>query len=260
MTLRSIFRANMMNYKAKLLIQGLFNRLGLQVRRLESAASLSQAYSEQKRLLGGRVPKTIFEVGAADGRDTSRYAEDYPTARIFAFEPVPESYANLAARAIHCPRIVPIQKAASSHPGTAQFNIGTFEDSSSLYTAQYTGSSFDQYQKPVRTISVGVTTIDDIATEYDVKTIDILKMDAQGAELDILRGAMRLLESDRIGIIYSEVHFMASYAGAPLFDQVASFLRDAGFDLHNLYNLVHNQDARLAWGDAIFVHRSLRQS
>jgi FkbM family methyltransferase len=246
-----------MNYQVKALIQSFAGRLGYQIRRQTSGASESDPYAEQQRLLRGQPVRTIFEVGAADGRDTAVYARDYPEALVFAFEPLPNSFAKLKIQAEACPRIRPYQAAVSGISGTARFHVGTWEDASSLLPAQQTGSVFDQYHKPKAQIDVQTLTLDEVAEANGVGRIDILKMDAQGAELDILKGASRLLGSGSIGVVFTEVHFMESYAGAPLFHEIMGTLVNAGFRLHNFYDLVSNHDMRLAWGDALFIHESM---
>ena len=96
------------------------------------------------------------------------------------------------------------------------------------------------------------------AAERGITHIDLLKMDAQGAELQILNGGRRTLARGGIDLIYSEVHILESYQGSALFYQLCALLAEHGFRLHNLYGLTHNQKGQLAWGDAIFLHERVR--
>ena len=62
---------------------------------------------------------------------------------------------------------------------------------------------------------MGMSTLDEYALSKGIQHIDILKMDVQGSELNVLKGAENLLKSNKIDIIYSEVWFKAAYEGQP---------------------------------------------
>lgn len=81
----------------------------------------------------------------------------------------------------------------------------------------------------VEEIPVKTVRLDDIAELTDV---DAIKIDVQGAELDVFRGAERLLGG--VMTIISEVEFVPLYEDQPLFGDVDAFLRGKGFLLHHL--------------------------
>lgn len=236
------------------LIQSAAHRLGYHIRRLDTGVSIEDPYVEQKRLLGHKA-KVIFEIGAADGRDCLRYAELFCDAKIYAFEPFPGNFDLLKNKSAHKePRIIPVNAAVSKREGKAKFYVSEWSDASSLFRATQTGSTFDKYTKTVREIHVNTVTLDSVCSQQGVGRIDILKMDAQGAELDILKGAENILGENNIELIYSEIHFKENYEGGAMFCDLMGYLGKSGFKLHNIYNIVHNQKGQLAWGDAIFIH------
>ncbi|WP_375390894.1 FkbM family methyltransferase [uncultured Sphingomonas sp.] len=240
----------------KIAVQGLVRRAGYQIRKLEPDTSLVDPYQEQRRL----APEAtmIFEVGAADGRDCDIYRGMFPGATVHAFEPLPENFKKLAVRAAADPSIKAHQLALSDSAGTATFHIGAWADSSSLLPAKDTGSTFDAYQATVGTIEVKTDMLDALAAAHGVQTIDILKMDAQGAELAILHGAAGLLASGGIRLIYTEAQFRPLYQGAGTFAEIASYLAGYGFVLHNLFDIHHNQHGEACWCDALFVRSGER--
>ena len=125
-------------------IQAIAGRFGYHIRRLDHGTSLVDPYVEQHRLLPGPV-RTVVEVGAADGRDSERYAQLFPQARVFAYEPVPNSFAALSERARRVPAIVPVNAALAASTGTARFHVANRPDASSLLVLKNTGSTFGQY-------------------------------------------------------------------------------------------------------------------
>ena len=95
---------------------------------------------------------------------------------------------------------------------------------------------------------------------------DYLKVDVQGSELAVLRGATRVLES--LTVVHIEVNFVPFYADQPLFAELDQELRAAGFFLHRFLPIVsrvfkplllgHDPYAGLSqilWTDAVYVRK-----
>lgn len=238
----------------KLAVQNLARKAGFQIRRLEPGAEIDDSWRAQLGLLPSRIG-TVVEVGAADGRDSAAYAEAFPDAIVHAFEPMPASFAALQAKAAACARIRPHQLAIADEPGRATFHITAWADASSLLKPRTTGSTFDAYHAEEAQIDVDVETLDRIAERESISRIDLLKMDAQGAELKILTGARKLFSEGRVGLVYTEIQFQELYEGAARFDQLWQMLDRYGHALHSIYNIHHNQRGEICWGDAIFVPR-----
>lgn len=135
--------------------------------------------------------------------------------------------------------------------------------------------------RPVGTTRIATTTLDAWWRGSKLDPIDFLKLDTQGSELDILRGARRQL--DAIRFVEVEVEFNPIYRAQPLFPDVDRFLRRRGFVLWRLTNLVHyglrdapgdrveadhmyfdsvpsevqTRGGQLTWGHAYFVRREV---
>src|SRR5258708_21675421 len=106
-------------------------------------------------------------------------------------------------------------------------------------------------EQPVKT-----TRLDDV---LEVGDCDFLKIDVQGGELGVLRGATQLLEGTVV--VHSEVEFAPIYKDQPLFSDVDAFLRARGFVLIDVmkagyaaYNDLPRSlaSARLMWADAVY--------
>lgn len=85
-----------------------------------------------------------------------------------------------------------------------------------------------------RTITVGTTTIDKVR-EKRADQPDVLSVDAQGAELRILRGAAETLRNTLC--VVTEVEFAPIYLGQPLIDEQMAFLRPYNFRLMELFSM-----------------------
>lgn len=135
-------------------------------------------------------------------------------------------------------------------------------------------------QRLVRSEGIELITMDDWCAENAFDHVDVIKLDTQGSELDILRGAKRTLEA--VSVVQTEVEFNPMYDGQPLFGDVDAYLRDRGFVLWHLDNLSHHRQhgarvglrpashiydfdasrfthrsGQLFWADAVFVRNDM---
>ena len=101
---------------------------------------------------------------------------------------------------------------------------------------------------------------------HEIEACDYLKIDVQGAELDVLKGAEETLKDCLI--VEVEVEFVPLYEKQPLFSDIDKFMRDQGFYLHRLmdvsgrafrpFTLDGNPVkpvSQLLWADAIYVRK-----
>lgn len=88
--------------------------------------------------------------------------------------------------------------------------------------------------EPVSSVEVEAITLDDHCARNRVDSIDLLKIDVEGAEVDVLRGATRLLEQRAVRAIQFEVSRpqVESLGHRP--GDVFDLLRDAGFSCFRL--------------------------
>ena len=87
------------------------------------------------------------------------------------------------------------------------------------------------------TEEVSVVTLDEWLSAEGIERVDVLKIDTQGSELHVLRGARRALAAVRA--IEIEVEFNELYTDVPLFAEIDGFLREHGFVLWRLKDLAH---------------------
>lgn len=189
----------------------------------------------------GEYSTTVVDVGARGGMDQVWYRIP-PLARLVGFEADPVECARLnevAQRQGHTHhRYVPL--ALGDRSGPATLHRTADPACSSLYPPD--PAMADRHPelrviRPAGTCEVQLTTLADWAAAEGIDEIAFLKLDVQGAELDILRGAGPALDIT-LGVEV-EVEFQPIYRGQPLFADVDTFLRGRGFSLWRLDHLAH---------------------
>jgi FkbM family methyltransferase len=192
------------------------------------------------RVLGQRIT-TVVDVGARWGMQDAWYRIP-PLARLVGFEPDQEECARLNRQARQHGEIDHryVPKALGSHTGPATLHVTADPACSSLYEPdpqlpdRYPGLNVIRLRGRQPVV---LTTLEEWARTEDVRDVAFIKLDTQGAELDILRGAGSLLDTC-LGV-EAEVLFSPLYLGQPLFADVDVFLRGRGFTLWRLGSLAH---------------------
>ena len=195
-------------------------------------------YPELRRLRSWSPSDVVFDVGANDGRSALRLQKHLPPHTTFAFEPVAATYQTLVERTRHLERVRCFPLALGAERGQETMYISELDVMNSFSAG---------WSEAVGTETVEVATVDSVMAEHGVDFVHLLKVDAEGHDLEVLKGAEGALSGSRIGIIQVEVRF-----DKPGLDLHAfrSYLDPMGYRLYGIYNLARAQ-ARLpaAWPD-----------
>lgn len=246
----------------KQLIGKLLAMLGLGVYRLHKKyafGTLQFDYAfEMQRILtsssSGEV--VVFDVGAFVGETALKYNSLFPGSTIYAFEPFPDSYAQLAQNTAAHSNIIAVNKGVGDREGSSKFNSNSFAPTNSLLsTHQSSGEVWGSgLLETTATIDIELTTIDSFVAAHKISNIHVLKMDVQGAEYLVLKGAEKSLQQGVIKMVYTEIITMPTYEGQLDFDEILRLMKSYGFKLFNLYNWSITKEGELRQVDAIFVY------
>ena len=120
-----------------------------------------------------------------------------------------------------------------------------------------------QYMYLKEETEIETITLDTFVDRYSINEIDFIKIDVQGAELDIFKGSKKLLS--KVLKIVCEVEFVPLYHEQPLFGDISKFLSQYNFMFNKflglsgrtLKPLIANKDKTIGsqhmWTDAIFI-------
>jgi FkbM family methyltransferase len=214
-------------------------------------------WADAKTLLADGEIKTVFDVGANEGQSAREFCRGFPLARIYSFEPAPGPFQLLSRFAGGQPRVTPVNQALGETPGQAEFHENNFDQTSSFLPASvqsgaYFGSEVFGCRRKIR---VEVTTLDTFCRRESIEKIDLLKLDVQGFELNVLKGARDFLEGGRIGCLVLELAFVPLYENQPALNDLAAFLGEYQYKLAGFYDFAQSARLHLMWCEAIF-HRA----
>lgn len=160
-----------------------------------------------KKSLSLSETPTVVDVGANEGDYSSAVLEANKRSRVFAFEPHPETFRRMSLRLSSEKNVVVTNAACGSSPG----NLMLYDHAGGAGTehASLHSGVIERVHKS-RSIEhvVNVTTLDKFAADHDIEFIDLLKIDTEGSELEVLRGAAGLLRNGRIKAIQFEFNEM----------------------------------------------------
>ena len=177
-------------------------------------------------------PLIIVDIGASGGIH-ERWRQYGAGIKTILFEPDYEEFEKLVSKKSENSLV--INSALVEKSKIVDFNICKKQEVSSIYTPNQ--HLLDRYEDSERfnierTVSLEADSLDNLLQKENINEIDFIKIDTQGSELDILKGATNFYEN-LIGLEV-EVEFIELYYKQPLFSEVNSFIESKGFSLIDL--------------------------
>jgi FkbM family methyltransferase len=189
--------------------------------------------------------KTILDVGANTGQSAIRFRAAFPMARIISFEPIAETFKELQRRTarlnVECRRLA----------------LGRVNGRTTMYLTpiSLTNSLVRPDDDELRgTEEVDVGTLDTYVENHHIDSIDLLKIDAEGFDLEVIAGASKILSTGQVRFVIAEVGLHPGDNRHPLFDDVRDALMLHGFRVFGLYDqtLEWSGEPCLRFANAVF--------
>lgn len=222
-----------------------------------SDAIEAQAYLMQR---AGFTARHIVDGGAYRGDMTARYLESFPDAHLWVFEPSPEMVTFLQGRFRHEARVTVVAAAISDSDGRRPFVLNQAPATNSLLPFGATSQQYLDYPVPtVGQVEVDVVTLDGFCRAQGLESLSIVKLDVQGAALEVVTGAPSLLAGGAIDLYFSEFAFVPVYEGQTRPGDLLNGLGQHDYRLFDVYNVRRSSDGQLKWCDALFTSPGLRR-
>jgi FkbM family methyltransferase len=157
-----------------------------------------------------------------------------------AIEPQPANLSLLHQNILNngLSNIMVVDKACTSHRGKARLYLASESSGASLVNPLLVSSD--------KHIEVRADTLDNIVSDLALSRVNFIKIDAEGSELDILKGGERTLKHPGLKLSIAAYHTLAD--GTPEFGPIQSFLIQRGFNIYTNREPRHVNDFIYAIG------------
>ncbi|MDD4869623.1 MAG: FkbM family methyltransferase [Kiritimatiellae bacterium] len=227
------------------IINSIIKRCGYKLARLEQKTFSKGMADVLAHASGmGFSPVTVIDVGAASG--TRALYESYPDAFHLMIEPVKEFEETLRSLLRKYKGDL-VSVAASSVEGEIDMQVHPEYLFGSSFLQEQVTVGFDRVTRRVKTV-----TIDKILGEKQLNGPYLIKVDVQGAEIEVLNGARQALTNAEMVLL--EVSFFEFLKGCPQFFDVVLYMKNQGFVVYDLFGAALRPiDGALAQCDVAFV-------
>ncbi len=189
----------------------------------------------------GFRPKYILDIGAYEGEWTLMCKEIFKDAKFLMIE----------AQSSKSPKL---DRITSS---TVDYKICLLgpqrNNSAKFYINETVSSALQETEKQNQEyVDIEMFTLDEVLVEKAITNADFIKLDVQGFELEVLKGAVNCLKNAEV--VLMEVSLIEINKGAPLIHEVMSFMTERGFVCYDICSIVRRPLDQALWQtDLIFV-------
>ncbi|MEM6884014.1 MAG: FkbM family methyltransferase [Verrucomicrobiota bacterium] len=225
-------------------------KLGYKLQRKQDVQWGTNLIDDLDRIISRTDARMVFDVGANVGQSTGWMRGAFPQAHIHCFEPVRNTFEKLEQRA----RGV---RDVSCH----LLALGAEEKGGVMYTDpqgdRSTRNSFilcpEENVVQQEPEEVQVTTLDLFCRSNRIDNISFLKLDVEGYELEMLRGADLMLSSQKISMIYCEASLLPERRTQVFLGQLMEVFQQYRYELVGIYGQEFNQlRGRVEFANVLF--------
>lgn len=197
--------------------------------------------------------RTILDIGASVGEFSKSIHKLLPEARIYAFEPLKDSYNRLIAKTKHLPKFKAFNFAlGEKDDDKAKIHHCKYSPSSSLLSmcdlqkdmCPETGEEIEE---------IRLRRLDSIVPELDIEGNILIKIDVQGYEDRVIAGGKETFSKAKM--VIAETNFEQLYEDQAFFDDIYNIMKGMGFSFRGSWGpMMKNQiDGRVVYCDSVFI-------
>jgi len=227
-------------------IQSFFNFFGYYLIKEKNFKKLYRNLDQTIKYLIKKNNPIILDVGAHTGESIIRFRNLYRKSIIHSFEPskknfkILKKYENLETKINNF--------ALGNINEMKKFYINKDDSTSGFYKFFDNKNILDSSKEIVQ-----IKTLDEYIKSNNIESVDILKIDVQGFEAQVLKGAIQTLKS-QIKIIELEIIFINYYEKKSSFSEIENIIMPLGFELYTISSpALEETSSRLKWLDAIYI-------
>ncbi len=212
-------------------------KFGLIYNFIEDSSTLEEIFTDNYKVIEKKVPfgtdDIIIDIGANIGAFSILYAKLMPFIKVYAIEPVAETYVKLCKniKLNNLTNIIPINSAIS---GGKKIEHIIYSPIGTGGASAYVTTNIE----PLNKIYISCLTLDELFKHFNITECKLLKIDCEGAEYDILYNSKLL---NRVNYLVGEFH-------------ENSALRQAGHSMNNLAHYCATQVKNMLYYEMCEMH------
>ncbi len=217
-----------------------------------SLSSMQIVYSFKK--LCSKNIETLIDVGANQGQFATAWKAFFPNTTVHSFEPVPSTFNKLQSNVLDISGV----KVYNCGLGSKSGKLNIYRNAHSHASSFLRVSSFQKEKIPSTSDEtleeVSISTLNDIFKFGDMGPT-VLKLDVQGFETEVLKGANEILK--KVNYIIIEMSFIPMYDGEVLFSEMNDFLGRLGFEVVAPLGFLQTNDLQIPQIDFLYKRREV---
>jgi FkbM family methyltransferase len=197
---------------------------------------------------------SIIDVGANEGQFGLHMRSLGFRGKIYSFEPVNTAYKKLVRTSISDKNWQTFNFALGSKSGETLINVSSSSDFSSILEVNDYARERWERSQTTHQQTTEVNTLDNLASEgvFEGSGNMLLKMDTQGYDLEVFKGALSLLR--HIRCMVSELSLIPIYEDMPSYLDSLSVFESNGFRVSGFYPITRNKNLTLNEVDCVLVN------
>lgn len=205
---------------------------------------------EHEHVLEGLECNLVVDVGANKGQFAIAARKCLPEANIISFEPL-QAPADTFEKVLGHDELVTLHRTAIGLlEEEATMHVSKREDSSSLLPISDAQISHFPGTEEKETLTVRVSPLHNVLSLKDFRYPALLKVDVQGFEMSVLKGAEKLLNAFQY--VYVECSFVELYIGQALAHEIIDYLGSHRFIIQGVYNTQFDEHGKAIQADFLF--------
>ena len=185
------------------------------------------------RKLLGKQDMTIFDVGANKGQSIRLFSIIFPRSNFYCFEPNPSIFNILRLRQ-NKDNVQVFNFALGEKSEFRKFYVSDFSESSSFYEPDKNSNWYKiknrllgkNYENSISEILVPTVSLDDFVSEKNIDKVHFIKIDVEGSEIDVLKGAQQVLKSK---VCFLQIERQSTGLYADKKQEIDHLLAECGF-------------------------------
>lgn len=178
--------------------------------------------------------KLIFDIGANIGQSENEYFKLFPNAKIHCFEPIPATFSKLKSN-VRSPKTECHNLALGAIEEKVEIMLSSAENTSTANSIVNNKFGNDGVK-----VQLDCSTLDLFLTRNKIEAVDYVKIDTEGYDLNVLKGAKDSLKSQKIKFVEVECSMNKLNNFHVAFEEIKTYMEDNNYYLFGVYEQKHD--------------------